>query len=197
MATLLSEITPIHHFRSLPVEWLYPSAVVDFTLLFAGAKPAVRVELRKPHGAEALDLWCRHSGLDYAFDAEGFACVSAQPGAARKVLQLDRSVGAHEVELGRALGYPLCCCERVAQIGESRIDAYACRVAQWHFTGPYKRINPTGYVNGLALVSHLPCSFNCDRSLGIAERARQFVRAYPSEALLGPLGNSPLVLDEH
>lgn len=186
-------MTAIYHFRTLPVQWLYPSAVVDFMLLFAGAKPTVRVELRKVQGAEALDVWCRESELDYACDAEGFACVSTESGAARHVLHLDRSAQAHEVALGQALGYPLCCCQRVADIGEAQIDKYASRVARWSFTGPYVRINPVGYVNGVALLSHLPCSVDCDRSLSIAEQARNYVRANPAEPLLFPLAGSSLV----
>ena len=196
METSLSEIAAIRQFRTLPVEWLYPSAVVDFMLLFAGAKPAVRVELREPNGAEGLDLWCQQSELDYACDAEGFACVSTERGVAHHVLELDRSLGRHEVELGRNLGYPLCCCERVAEIGESQIDAYAREVAEWRFTGPYTRINPAGYVSGLALLSHLPCAVDCDCSLDISERARQFVRQNSREPLLFPLASSCLVLAE-
>lgn len=190
-------MTAIHYLRTLPTKWLYPSAVVDFMLLFAGLKPAVRVQLREPNSAEALALWCRQSELDYACDAEGFACISAQPVVAWQVLQLDRSLGAHEEELGRRLGYPLCCSQHVAQIGESQIEAYARRVAQWSFTGRYTRINPAGYVNGLALVSHLPCSVDCELSLSIAEQARLFVRTNNREPLLFPLASSPLVLDEH
>jgi len=189
-------MTATHGFRTLPAQWLYPSAVVDFMLLYAGAKPAVRIELRERKGAEPLYVWCRESELDYASDADGFACVSAEPGVARQVLELDRSWRAHEVELGRALGYPLCCCQQVAWIGESQIDKLARRVAHWTFTGPYARINPAGYVNGLALVSHLPCSVDCNQSLDIAEQACQFVRAKAAEPLLSSLASSPLVLDE-
>jgi hypothetical protein len=190
-------MSAIHCFRTLPAKWLYPSAVVDFMLLYSGAKPAVRVKLPEPNSADLLALWCRQSELDYTYDVEGFACVSAQPGVAHQVLQLDRLARPHEVDLGQALGYPLCCCQRVAQIGESQIDIYAREVAQWKFTGRYERINPAGYLNGLALLSHLPCSLNCNQSLVIAEQARHFVCANAAEPLLSSLASSHLVLDEH
>lgn len=179
------------------MECLYPSAVVDFVLFFAGAKQVARVELRERRGAAALASWCQQSGCHYACDAEGFACVSAESNVARRVLELDRSTVSHEMELGQALGYPLCCCNRVAQIGESQIDNYASQVSQWSFAGRYARINPAGYAKGLALLSHLPCAVDCDRSLSIAEQARQFVRANSTEPLLFALSSSGLVLDEH
>jgi hypothetical protein len=190
-------MTSIGHFRSLPLQWFYPSAVVDFMLLFAGAKPAVRVKLREHGGGVAFDSWCRGLELDYACDADGFACVSVKPHAADYILELDRSIEPHEVLLGQALGYPLCCCELIAKIGESQIDAYARQVAQWSFAGSYTRINPAGYDRGIALLSHLPCSVDCDRSLSIAERGRQFVLANSADPLLSHLAGSPLVLEEY
>lgn len=194
MATLFSPITAIHPLRTLPLDSLYPSALVDFVLLFAGAKPVVRVELRARRGAAALASWCRHFGLHYAGDSDGFACISADENLPRRVLEMDRSVESHEADLGQALGYPSCCCQRVAQIGESQIDQYASQVAQWRFTGRYARINPAGYGNGLSLLSHLPCAVDCDRSLTIAEQACHFIREHSNEPMLTALAGSPLVL---
>lgn len=126
-------------------------------------------------------------------DEEGFACVGSAPGTASLVLEIDRRASAHEIELGRALGYPACCCERVAEVGESEIDSYAIVVEGWSFEGPYQRINPAGYRSGRALISHLPCSPTCEASLPIADRAYRFVVENAREPALSELYRSPVV----
>lgn len=196
MGTPGTKIAAIAQFRNLPREWLPASAVVDFVLMFGCGKPAVRIQLADTARIEALAYWCRQSQLDFASDSEGFCCIATEPGAAKGILEVDRSKTPHEIELGQALGYPLCCCERIATIGESRIDSYVQEVVQWSFSRCYRRINPIGYRAGIALISHVPCSSDCHESLIIAECARLFVKAHASEPLLASLANSPLVVDE-
>ena len=179
--------------RKLPFDWLSASARVDFILLFASQKQTVRLKVESAEGLEHLTRWCHQSRLDYASDENNFACVSRQAGRSRDVLELDRRAEPHELELGLALSYPRCCCDRIASIGESNIDSHATRVAQWPFTGPFTRINPSGYESGLALISHLPCSPECRVSLAIANKAREFIRTNESEPMLGSLVNSYLV----
>jgi len=191
-----TELVAIEQFRNLPREWLAASAVVDFVLMFGCGKRAVRIRLADTAGIEHLSSWCDESHLDFASDSEGFCCVSTEPMAARRILELDRSTRPHEIDLGHALGYPSCCCDRIAMFGESRIDVYAQEVAQWSFIGCYRRISPCGYSSGTALISHLPCSPDCQESLVIANGARRFVMANASEPLLSTLANSALVRDE-
>lgn len=178
--------------RSLPLGLLRPSALVDFVLFFACGKPAVRLMVDSAEGLAELEAWSKHWGLDFAADGEGFACVSCGGGAAL-VLEIDRRAEAHEVELGLALGYPLCCCERVASVGEFGIDAYAAEVASWPFENEYRRINPAGYRSGRALVSHLPCSPACSASLAIANRAYEFVLMHVREPAIAELYRSIVV----
>lgn len=182
--------TPIESLRALPLDLLRPSALIDFIQLLACGKPAVRLLVggeAERRLVKALSLWCRERGLDFASDGEGFVCISSGGGEAGRILELDRRAEAHEVELGLALGYPRCCCERVAAVGESNIDAYAAEVAAWPFTGAYRRINPSGYRQGLALICHLPCSPTCDASLSIADGAAGFLLAHTTEPVLSPL----------
>ena len=182
--------------RALPWDLLRPSALVDFIQLLACGKPAVRLLVGgdgEPRAVEALSLWCRDRGFGLAADGDGFACIAAEGGRAGRILELDRRPGAHEVELGLALGYPRCCCERVAAVGESAIDAYAAEVAGWPFAGPYRRINPGGYRQGLSLICHLPCSPACVASLEIADRAREFLLAHATEPLFSGLIHSPVM----
>lgn len=179
--------------RSLPLGLLRPSALVDFVLFFACEKPSVRLLVDTADGLGALGAWSERWGFDFATDGEGFACVGRGDGTAALVLEIDRRAEAHETELGLALGYPPCCCERVASVGESGIDAYAAEVATWPFKGEYRRTNPAGYRSGRALVSHLPCSPACDASLAIANRAHAFVLEHARESVLTELYRSTVV----
>src|SRR5215212_6260522 len=127
-------LSHVEGLRALPWGLLRPSALVDFIQFLACGKPAVRL-LAKGDGerrlVESLTIWCGERGLGLASDGEGFACVATEVAYADRVIELDRSPSSHEVELGIALGYPPCCCERVAAVGESRIDLYAAEVAAW------------------------------------------------------------------
>ena len=193
MATRAQGQIVLERLRTLPLRLLRPSALVDFVLFLACGKPAVRLLIDTGAGVDALKVWCLQWDFDFAADPDGFACVTAERGSAYDILEIDRRPEAHEVELGRALGYPDCCTSRVAAVGESNIDEYAAEVAAWPFTGRYLRINPAGYRSGRALISHLPCSPTCDASLDIAETMREFVLAHASEHALSELCRSPLV----
>jgi hypothetical protein len=193
MATHSKEESAIEQLRSLPLTLLRPSALVDFVLFFACEKPAVRLIVDSEAGLEALEGWSSRWGFDFASEGEGFASVGFEPGTASRVLEIDRSAEAHEIELGRALGYPACCCERVSAVGESEIDSHAIVVAGWSFEGPYQRINPASYRSGRALVSHLPCSSTCDASLSIANRAHLFVVEHAREPVLFELYRSSVM----
>lgn len=193
MATQAREGLRLEALRSLPLRLLRPSALVDFVLFFACGKPAIRLIVDEADGLRALAAWSERWGFDFASDGEGFACVGRGAGSAALVLEIDRRAEAHETALGLALGYPLCCCERVASVGESDIDAYAAEVAGWPFEGDYRRINPSGYRAGRSLVSHLPCSPACEASLAIANRAHAFVLEHAREPMLTELYRSTVV----
>ena len=183
----------IERLRSAPLSLLRQSALVDFVLFLACEKPAARLIVDSGDGLDALRKWCKQWGFDFAAYGEGFACISSKPGTASHILEIDRRADAHEIELGRALGYPACCCERVAELGESEIDSYAATVTRWSFEGAYRRINPVDYRSGRALISHLPCSPTCDASLAIANRAYRFVIEHAEEPALSKLYRSPVV----
>lgn len=193
MAEDVRDITNIESLRAVPWRSLPSSALVDFLLFFASGKPAVRLKLINRAGIRTLAAWCREVGMGFDSDSEGFVCVARKPEEARRILSIDQCLYPHEIQLGQALGYPLCCCERIAALGESNIDAYSVEVATWSFIGPYRRIDPSGYKKGLALVSHLPCQRSCDASLSIANQAFQFVLAHASEPVLYELYHSPVV----
>ena len=162
-------------FRTVPHDLLPASARVDFLHLLAAGKPALRVKVEKS-GVEPLARWSAGHGYGCAADDEGYCCVAADHTLARHVLEVDQRAEPHELELGLLLGYPPCCCEAVAALGESRIDEQALVVAGWSFAGPFRLIDPAGYRRGASLLSHLPCSPDCRASLRLARRAAKFLR---------------------
>lgn len=192
------ELIDVEGLRALPWDLLRPSALVDFVQLSACGKPAIRL-LVKGEGerrlVESLSSWCGETGLDFASDGEGYACIAVRKGEAAAVIEIDRRAEAHELELGLALGYPPCCCERVARVGESAIDNYAGEVATWTFEGLYRRIDPSGYRRGLSLICHLPCSATCEASLVMANKTREFLLVHKADHLLSRLTNSPVMSD--
>lgn len=111
--------------------------------------------------------WIGRFGLHIALDTDGFLCVSRNAYFARGVLALDRSVGKHTFELGIRLGYPFCCCRRAAEVGDEGLDELAAALSQ-QFHGRFKLIDPSGYPDGRAFISHVPCSARCKHSLRMA-----------------------------
>lgn len=128
----------------------------------------MRSELTGKASRIAVRQWARRRGLFTAFDGEHFYALSPWPGAARRVLRIDASPGRHSVALGRALGYPACCCLAARRHGDEGLDAWAEKLLSRTFIGPFRRINPGGYLAGKSSISHVPCSPRCEASLRMA-----------------------------
>lgn len=167
-------------FGTIPHDLLPASARVDFLHLLAAGKPAVRVKVTEA-AVEPLARWAAAHGYGCAADEDGYCCVAGNHAFARHVLEVDQRAEPHELELGLLLGYPQCCCETIAALGESQIDAQAVVVAGWEFTGPFRLIDPSGYRRGASLLSHLPCTPECRASLRLARRAARFLRRHFGE----------------
>lgn len=150
--------------RGVP-RWLKRSAGVDLALLLAGVRPAIRTEVVGTVGPEVIRRWARASGLFVAFDDDRYVAFSPIPGLSRRVLAIDREQTPHTLRLGLALGYPLCCCRSANRIGEQNLDEWSAKMAKCAFFGRFKLIDPSGYGEGLSLISHIPCSPRCTASL--------------------------------
>jgi hypothetical protein len=96
----------------------------------------------------------------------------------RRVMALDRSPGNHTYSFGRALGYPPCCCRAAAGVGDHAIDAWAEQFRAARFYGRFRQIDPSGYREGRALISHVPCSTSCGPSLRMAEALARHIRPF-------------------
>jgi len=158
---------------------LAASVTVDALGMLAAAKPAMRT-FAGDH-ASALVAWASDTNLNAATDTDGFVAVAHSRATANLVLAVDRSPEQHCAELGTLLGYPRCCADRIAALGEPAIDDYAETVSHWNYSGPFRLIDTAGYASGRALISHLPCSSTCRYSLELAQCC------LPVAATLGPL----------
>lgn len=161
-------------FRSLPSDVLPPSASVDFLHFIGCGKPVVRTQVLNMNGIERVTAWCHAHGCGVESDQDGFICVAGSQALAEQALRVDRCELPHGKEFGELLGYPSCCCDFIAQVGEEAIE---CAVAaNWKFIGEFAKIDPAGYSQGCSLICHVPCSDRCVLSLQVAERALNFIR---------------------
>jgi hypothetical protein len=151
--------------------WLSPSAVSEISRLLAGTKPVVRLRV----GTRACELrrWGRRHGLFTSSDTEGYAAMSHDAITARRVIDLDRRPGRHTNALGALLGYPSCCSRAATRVGDEGIDGRHAAIAARRFHGRFRAIDPCRYAQGESLISHVPCSHRCTRSLSLAMRARR------------------------
>ena len=149
--------------------WLKPSARTDILHLDAKIRPAIRTELAIPVSQDVVRVWMRRLGWYTAIDRDDFLVVSRSYTLARMILSIDRDDSLHTFRLGRALGYPTCCCRAAASVGEQNLDSWALALSQRGFIGRFRLIDPTHYRDGNALISHIPCSTFCQASLQMAE----------------------------
>jgi hypothetical protein len=60
-------------------------------------------------------------------------------------------------------------------VGEAQIDEAAHSTACWKLTGRFRLLDITNYLDGVALLSHVPCGPTCGPSLTMAEAAATWV----------------------
>ena len=162
---------------ALPWSDLPPSFRVDLLQLLSASRPAIRTHVRET-ARQGLRAWCTASGLDFAADGP-WVGLSTEVGRAARILQTDASPAPHEFDLGLLLGYPACCCEQAALVGESQLDRYAQDVASWPLRDGYALLDISRYAEGLALISHLPCSPDCEPSRVLAEQSVAWLNDQP------------------
>lgn len=154
---------------TFPFSACAPSAVVDLLRLSAGCTTAIRTQLSDERRGLEVARWAMSHGLEHAADADGYLAIARGAGRAVHVLEVDARAYPHEEALGALLGYPCCCRAAVAAFGEAAIDAREGDVARWSFQGRFWMLDTSRYRNGVALLSHLPCTAECLPSLDQAQ----------------------------
>lgn len=148
--------------------WLPRSAFTDLSMIIRDLKPAARLQV----GTRAAEMrrWARRHGMYSSSDQDGYVVIAKSAARARRALDLDRRPGRHTVALGLMLGYPQCCSRAAARAGDEGIDALHARICALPFHGRFRMIDPVAYLDGGALISHVPCSNTCSASLALALR---------------------------
>jgi hypothetical protein len=162
------------------------SARVDLLLHLTGHKPCIRTTIVKERNEEDLREWCERFGYEYQIDSEDYLYIGRSTDLLDRAIELDHSVQPHAQNFGQLLGYPSCCCQRIATVGEDQIDAYEERLVAKGFADPFVFISPLRYRAGSAFISHVPCSTTCRPSLLQAISAVKFVLANQNAPVMGP-----------
>ncbi len=167
---------------------LFPlSANVDILLFLMGLKSCVRTRLKSfQKTLNSLEEWCKQFEFYFDRSADGFIYIASNQERLRLVNSVDHSHNPHEQELGELLGYPACCCRKIAEVGEMQIDAFEDWLITQPFNGPFKLINPYAYRQGKAFISHVPCSTSCTHSLDLSKRVAHFLIPHQHESVLRP-----------
>lgn len=170
-------IFPVGAFEALPQQGIPPSSYVDFLLLLGDLKPAVRLCVTAIKAQYAVRIWCEDNGYALVSNSHGYVCVARTQYGALRLQALDDGHESHEYEFGLLLGYPPCCCRRAAEIGEINLDEWERTMSQDDLIQrtPNCLIDPRGYTEGSSLISHIPCSAQCEASLSIAKAALRLV----------------------
>jgi len=173
------------------VQELHPlfslSANVDMLLFLMGLKPCMRTKLKSLHRElNPLEEWCKRFKFHFNRSSDGFIYIASNQECLRRVNSVDHCHRPHEEELGKLLGYPACCCRKIAEVGEMQIDAFEDWLITQPFAGPFKLINPYAYRQGKAFISHVPCSTSCSPSLCLSKRVVHFLIPHQHESVLRP-----------
>jgi hypothetical protein len=148
--------------------WMRASAQVDLAQLRLSVRPVMRSQAEGRYDRREVRRWARRAGFFAVIDKDGFFSLARSGSLAARALRIDGAPGRHTIALGRALGYPLCCCRAAARCGEEGLDDWAKAISSRRFVGLFRLIEPSGYVAGRANISHVPCSPRCVASLKMA-----------------------------
>lgn len=154
---------------TLHLEKLHGSVMVDFGRYLFGYKPALRFCCPAIGNLGDIDV----PGFVKVF--KGMIYVARDRLNLDLLVEIDNDVFPHESLFGQLLGYPKCCVEKIANLGESFIDDY-----NYEFNKKVKKhslLDISQYSNGVALISHIPCSVSCKSSL---RQANKFYRSLKS-----------------
>lgn len=159
---------------AIPWDAMRPSFRVDMLGVVAIHKPAVRTpsptdEKSRGHLAEGV----ARLGLSWCWDGE-YVAIAESAHLAEEVIATDRRQEAHEYELGMLLGYPECCALAAARIGEAGLDT-AAKLRATDARDGTRWIDVSGYLDGLALISHIPCGPACAPSLQMSTLAAAYI----------------------
>jgi len=114
-------------------------------------------------------------GFFMNIDDEGYAVIGYNSDLCQKVLKIDQSIGGNDI-IGSYFGYPDCCMNIMEGKSESDIDDYDAQLMKK--VSHSSLIQTSNYMNGDALISHVPCSSQCGDSILLGEKNLEFLKRY-------------------
>lgn len=180
----LAEIKPGH-------EWEY----LDF---FAGEKQALYGSLRSEEKREAMAELCNE--FDYAFmwvedvveryEGERFFAARTDDLMGDLIMTVpeyqinlhpdDRPDGDPMVERGRLLGYPDCCSAYYDNTDIGPDECIPHKIPAFE-TYPFYTNRFLRLYKGRSLLSHFPCTYDCEESIAIGEQRLSLIEEYDPE----------------
>lgn len=163
------------------------SANVDLMLFLLGQKQCFRTRIKsKDRNLCNFFEWVSSNNFYYEIKQINYLYIGIEKDFISQVSKVDHSHKRHERELGILLGYPICCVEKIAEVGEEYIDDFENWLITQSFEGAFQLINPVNYRKGFAFISHVPCSTKCQESLAQALLFSKFLIENKNEKLLNP-----------
>jgi hypothetical protein len=160
--------------EALPWSCFVPSLRVDMISFLNGKKAVIRS--RSYNRFEKIDIVLKKFNINFLFDDKGYVFFAKDQNLLQKAFELDISPYSHEVEFGKLLGYPLCCIRKIKSLGEINIDKYSEKFSQELLRNDADdHLNIKFYEQGIALISHIPCSTNCSESLSLAYSNKKII----------------------
>ena len=156
---------------------LKKSDYVDLLLFLIKEKKAVRLGANSIETYNEMSHWCKQEKYKYVISSSGLMYIAKHSWLAQLVRIVDDATFPHAFLLGKLLGYPSCCSIKAHRLGEQLIDKWENDLVQsGEFVGEYRLINPSGYLQGTSLISHVPCKCSCRKSLRIAKKMLYVIR---------------------
>jgi len=176
MGLLVSQNELEEIWNKIPWDILPLSAKADFCLFIARIKPALRTQVKEGKKSQHSLKSIRALGYHSILDENGFLVISRDSSLSKTIIEVDQSPLPHAAYLGRLLGYPECCANFIERVGESRIDKVAEEYKKNNFRGLFSLLDISQYLKGISLISHVPCSYECNPSLTNALFIRSFIK---------------------
>lgn len=162
-------------FINLPKN-LKKSDYIDLLLFLCNLKKSIRLGNNNFDTYLVMKNWCDKYNFSYTISSSNLMYISKFKILCLITQLIDDSSFNHSYILGRILGYPKCCCKKIALVGEKNIDNFEADLFNSsELSTPYELINSSYYTDGTALISHVPCSHSCEESLKIALKAKKVI----------------------